>query len=150
MIGLFSIFGVMEPQENYMEELYGLGEYKHTWMLCCRGEQIHRVSTTDRVLTATDRHRQEDEWQAAQKFSSDKCRSVGRNILGKSKTDFPDPTSTDIQNEVVLIFVLNISIYLLYFLNKDCLVQLVKRMIFALWSWVRAPSRKLFVVFFIF
>ena len=23
----------MEPQENYMEELYGPGEYKLTWML---------------------------------------------------------------------------------------------------------------------
>jgi hypothetical protein len=25
----------MEPQGNYMEELYGPGEYKLTWMLCC-------------------------------------------------------------------------------------------------------------------
>jgi hypothetical protein len=35
MIGLFSVFEVMEPQGNYMEELYGPGEYKLTWMLCC-------------------------------------------------------------------------------------------------------------------
>jgi hypothetical protein len=33
MIGLFSVFEVMEPQGNYMEELYGPGEYKLTWML---------------------------------------------------------------------------------------------------------------------
>ena len=33
MIGLFSIFEVMEPQGNYMEELYDPGEYKLTWML---------------------------------------------------------------------------------------------------------------------
>jgi hypothetical protein len=35
MIGLFSAFEVMEPQGNYMEEIYGPGEYKLTWMLCC-------------------------------------------------------------------------------------------------------------------
>jgi hypothetical protein len=35
MIGLFSVFEVMEPQRNYMEELYESGEYKLTWMLCC-------------------------------------------------------------------------------------------------------------------
>jgi hypothetical protein len=35
MIGLFLEFEVIEPQRNYMEELYGLGEYKLTWMLCC-------------------------------------------------------------------------------------------------------------------
>jgi hypothetical protein len=35
MIGVFSIFEVMEPQENYMEELYNPGEYKLTWILCC-------------------------------------------------------------------------------------------------------------------
>jgi hypothetical protein len=34
MIGLFSVFGVMEPQENYIEELYDPGEYKIIWMLC--------------------------------------------------------------------------------------------------------------------
>jgi hypothetical protein len=33
MIGLFSIFEVMGPQGNYMEELYVLGEYKLQWML---------------------------------------------------------------------------------------------------------------------
>jgi hypothetical protein len=35
MIGLFSVFEIMEPQRNYMEELYNPGEYKLTWMLCC-------------------------------------------------------------------------------------------------------------------
>jgi hypothetical protein len=35
MIGLFLVFEVMEPQGNYMEEFYGPGEYKLTWMLCC-------------------------------------------------------------------------------------------------------------------
>jgi hypothetical protein len=35
MICLFSVFDVMEPQGNYMEELYGSDEYKLTWMLCC-------------------------------------------------------------------------------------------------------------------
>ena len=35
MVGLFSVFEVMEPQGNYMEELYNLSEYKLTWMLCC-------------------------------------------------------------------------------------------------------------------
>jgi hypothetical protein len=35
MISLFSVFEVMEPQGNYMEELYGPGVYKLTWMLCC-------------------------------------------------------------------------------------------------------------------
>ena len=33
MIGLFSIFDVMEPQENFIKELYEPGEYKLTWML---------------------------------------------------------------------------------------------------------------------
>jgi hypothetical protein len=35
MIGLFSIFEVMEPQGNYMKELYDPVEYKLTWMLYC-------------------------------------------------------------------------------------------------------------------
>jgi hypothetical protein len=35
MIGLFSILEVIEPQGNYMEELYDSGEYKLAWMLCC-------------------------------------------------------------------------------------------------------------------
>jgi hypothetical protein len=35
MIGIFSVFEVMEPQENYMEGLYDLNEYKLTWTLCC-------------------------------------------------------------------------------------------------------------------
>ena len=33
MIGLFTVFEVMEPQGNYMEKLYGSSEYKLTWML---------------------------------------------------------------------------------------------------------------------
>ena len=33
MIGLFTVFEVMEPQRNYIEELYGPSEYKLTWML---------------------------------------------------------------------------------------------------------------------
>ena len=32
MIGRFTVFEVMEPQGNYIEELYGPGEYKLTWM----------------------------------------------------------------------------------------------------------------------
>jgi hypothetical protein len=35
MIGLFSVFKVIESQGNYLEELYDSGEYKLTWMLCC-------------------------------------------------------------------------------------------------------------------
>jgi hypothetical protein len=35
MIGLFSVFEIMKPQGNYMEDLYDPGEYKLTWMLCC-------------------------------------------------------------------------------------------------------------------
>jgi hypothetical protein len=34
MIGLFSVFEVMEPQGNYIEELYDPGEFKLIWMLC--------------------------------------------------------------------------------------------------------------------
>jgi hypothetical protein len=33
MIGLFSVFEVMKPQENYMEELYAPSEFKLTWTL---------------------------------------------------------------------------------------------------------------------
>jgi hypothetical protein len=43
IIGLFSIFEVMEPQGNYMEELYGPGEYKLTWILCCYFSCIARI-----------------------------------------------------------------------------------------------------------
>jgi hypothetical protein len=35
MIGLFLVFEFMEPQGNYIEKLYDLGEYKLTWILCC-------------------------------------------------------------------------------------------------------------------
>ena len=31
----------MEPQGNYMEELYGLGEYKLTWMLVIAFLALH-------------------------------------------------------------------------------------------------------------
>ena len=41
MIGLFSVFKIMEPQGNYMEELYGLGEYKLTWMLVVAFPALH-------------------------------------------------------------------------------------------------------------
>ena len=33
MIGLFSVFEVMELQVNYIEALYDSGEYKLIWML---------------------------------------------------------------------------------------------------------------------
>ena len=33
MICLFTVFEVMEPQGNYMEEFYSLDEYKLTWIL---------------------------------------------------------------------------------------------------------------------
>jgi hypothetical protein len=35
MIGLFLVFGVIEHQRNYIEELYDPGEYKIIWMVCC-------------------------------------------------------------------------------------------------------------------
>ena len=41
MIGLFIVFEVMEPQGNYMEELYGPGEYKLTWMLVVAFPALH-------------------------------------------------------------------------------------------------------------
>ena len=41
MIGLFSVFEVMEPQGNYMEEFYGPGEYKLTWMLVVAFLALH-------------------------------------------------------------------------------------------------------------
>ena len=41
MIGLFTVFEVMEPQEKYMEELYGRGEYKLTWMLVVAFPVLH-------------------------------------------------------------------------------------------------------------
>ena len=41
MIGLFKVFEVMEPQRNYMEELYGPGEYKLTWMLVIAFPALH-------------------------------------------------------------------------------------------------------------
>jgi hypothetical protein len=35
MTGPFLVFEIMEPQGNYMKELYDSGEYKLTHMLCC-------------------------------------------------------------------------------------------------------------------
>ena len=41
MIGLFLVFEVMEPQGNYMEELYDPGEYKLTRMLVVAFLALH-------------------------------------------------------------------------------------------------------------
>ena len=41
MIGIFTVFKVIEPQGNYMEELYGLGEYKLAWMLVVAFPALH-------------------------------------------------------------------------------------------------------------
>ena len=41
MIGLFTVFEVMEPQGKYLEELYSLGEYKLTWMLVVAFPALH-------------------------------------------------------------------------------------------------------------
>jgi hypothetical protein len=41
MIGFFLIFKVIEPQENFMEEPYDLGEYKLTWMLAVTFLALH-------------------------------------------------------------------------------------------------------------
>ena len=43
MIGLFTVFEVMEPQENYMEEFYCASEYKLIWMLCCYFSGVERI-----------------------------------------------------------------------------------------------------------
>jgi hypothetical protein len=43
MISLFSLFEVMEPQGNYMEELYNQSTCKLTWMLCCYLSCIARL-----------------------------------------------------------------------------------------------------------
>jgi hypothetical protein len=43
MICLFSVFKFMEPQGNYVEELYDPGEYKLTWMPCCYFFYIARL-----------------------------------------------------------------------------------------------------------
>ena len=39
MIDLFSVFEVIEPQGNYIEESYGPGEY--TWMLIVTFPTLH-------------------------------------------------------------------------------------------------------------
>jgi hypothetical protein len=41
MIGLFSVFEVMEPQGNFMEKPYDLGEYELTWMLVVTFPTLH-------------------------------------------------------------------------------------------------------------
>ena len=41
MIGLFTVFEVMETQGNYMEELYGLSEYKLKWKLVVAFPALH-------------------------------------------------------------------------------------------------------------
>ena len=41
MIGHFTVFEVMEPQGKYLEELYGLDEYKLTWMLVVAFPTLH-------------------------------------------------------------------------------------------------------------
>ena len=41
MIGLFTVFEVMEPKGNYMEEFYGLDEFKLTWMLVVAFPALH-------------------------------------------------------------------------------------------------------------
>jgi hypothetical protein len=41
MIGLFSVFEVMEPQGNYMEKLYDPDEYKLIWMLVVTFHTLH-------------------------------------------------------------------------------------------------------------
>jgi hypothetical protein len=41
MIGLFSVFEVMDPQRNYMEKLYNSDEYKLTWMLVVTFLALH-------------------------------------------------------------------------------------------------------------
>ena len=41
MICLFTVFEVIEPQGNYMEELYGPGEYKLKWMLVVAFLALH-------------------------------------------------------------------------------------------------------------
>jgi hypothetical protein len=41
MISLFSIFKLMEPQGNFMEEPYDPVEYKLTWMLVVAFPKLH-------------------------------------------------------------------------------------------------------------
>ena len=43
MIGLFIVFEVIEPQGNYIEELYGSSEYKLTWMLVVAFPALHVI-----------------------------------------------------------------------------------------------------------
>jgi hypothetical protein len=41
MIDLFSVFEVIEPQWNFMEDLYDSSEYKLTWMLVVTFLALH-------------------------------------------------------------------------------------------------------------
>ena len=41
MIGIFSVFEVMELQGNYIEELYSPDKYKLTWMLVVAFPALH-------------------------------------------------------------------------------------------------------------
>jgi hypothetical protein len=41
MIGIFSIFEIMEPQENFMQKSYNVGEYKLTWMFVVTFSALH-------------------------------------------------------------------------------------------------------------
>jgi hypothetical protein len=41
MVGLFLVFEVIEPQENFMEEPYDPGEYKLIWMLVVNFFALH-------------------------------------------------------------------------------------------------------------
>jgi hypothetical protein len=67
MIGFFSVFEAIEPQGNYMEEFYNLGEYKLTWMhvvtflalhiyfiyqtcIFCNSHEIHLGTTVNSLL----------------------------------------------------------------------------------------------------
>jgi hypothetical protein len=41
MIGIFSVFDVIKPQENFMEEPYDPSEYKLTWILAVTFPALH-------------------------------------------------------------------------------------------------------------
>jgi hypothetical protein len=41
MISLLLVFKVIEPQRNFMKELYDPGEYKLTWMLVVTFLALH-------------------------------------------------------------------------------------------------------------
>jgi hypothetical protein len=41
MISFFSVFEIMEPQGNFLEEPYDSGEYKLTWMFVVTFPTLH-------------------------------------------------------------------------------------------------------------